>query len=44
VRVAAQLDREQIEARVEPDDELRALALDRLGDAVGERFHGDGRR
>ena len=33
----AQLDRQEIDARVEPDHELTALALDRLGDAIGER-------
>ena len=41
-RLAAELDRQQVDARVEPDDELAALALDRLCDAIGERGHGDG--
>ena len=36
VGVAPKLDREQVEPRVEPDNKLRALAFDRLGDAVGE--------
>ena len=35
-RLAAQLDREQLEAGVEPDDELAPLALDRFGEPVGE--------
>src|SRR5206468_11116567 len=35
--VADELDREEIGARVEPDEELRALALDRLGQPVGEQ-------
>ena len=34
--VAAQLDRQQVGARIEPDDELRPLALDLGGQAVGE--------
>ena len=34
--VAAQLDRQQVGARVEPDDELRPLALDLGGETVGE--------
>ena len=34
--LAAQLHREEIEARVETDDELAALARDGLGEAVGE--------
>ena len=33
----AELDREEIDARVEADDELAALALDRLGDPIRER-------
>ena len=36
VSVSAELDRQQIKTRVEPDDELRALVLDRLGDAIGK--------
>ena len=40
-RLAAQLDRQQVEARVEPDDELAALALDRLREPVGEGRGGD---
>ena len=36
VGVAAQLDRQQVEPRVEADDELAALPLDGLGEAVGE--------
>ena len=42
--VAAELDRQQVDARVEPDHELRALALDLGGEAVGERARGDGHR
>ena len=41
--VAAQLDRHQVDVRVEPDDELRMLALDLGGEPVGEggrRGHG----
>ncbi len=34
--LAAELHRQQVEARVEPDDELAPLALDRLGEPVGE--------
>ena len=40
--VASQLDRHQIGDRVEADDELRALALDLGGQAVGEGQRGDG--
>ena len=36
VRVAAELDGQQVDARVEPDDELAALARDRVGEPVGE--------
>ena len=36
-RLPAQLDRQEIDARVEPDDELAALPLDRLGDPIRER-------
>jgi hypothetical protein len=36
MRVALQLDREEVRPWVEPDDKLRPLALDRLGEAVGE--------
>src|SRR5919201_1439143 len=35
VHFAFQLDREEIGPRIEPDHELRALPLDRLGEAVG---------
>ena len=42
--VPAQLDREQIGQRVEPDDELAALALDLGREPVGERERGDGHR
>src|SRR5205823_13523737 len=41
--VPDQLDREQIRPRIEPDEELGALALDRLGEPVGEQRRGDGR-
>ena len=40
-RLAAQLDGQQVEARIEPDDELAALALDRLRKPVGEGRGGD---
>src|SRR6266545_4079226 len=43
VGVALQLDREQIRARVEADDELRALPLDRVREPVGEVRRRDGR-
>jgi hypothetical protein len=36
VRVAAKLHGKQVEPGIEADDELRALALDGLGEAVGE--------
>ena len=36
-RLAAQLDGKQVRPRIEPDDELRSLALDRLGEPVAER-------
>ena len=36
-RLAAQLDGQEVDPRVEPDDELAALPLDRLGDPIGER-------
>jgi hypothetical protein len=42
MRIAFQLDRQEIGARIEPDDELRALALDGLGEAVGEVRRRDG--
>ena len=42
--VAAKLDGQQVETRIEADDELRLLALDLGGEAVGERLHGDGHR
>ena len=35
-RLAAQLHRQQVEPRIEPDDELAPLARDRLGEPVGE--------
>jgi hypothetical protein len=38
--VTAEFDRQQVEPRVEPDDELRALALDRLRNAVAEALDG----
>src|SRR3954452_18462828 len=41
---AAQLDRKLIGPWVEPDDELRALVLDGLGEAVGEVRRSAGRR
>src|SRR4051794_13195962 len=34
--VAAELDRQQIDPRIEADDELRALALDLRSEAIGE--------
>jgi hypothetical protein len=43
VSVAAELDREQLRARVEPDDELASLPLDRLGEPVAEAPGGDRR-
>jgi hypothetical protein len=36
----SQLDREHVGDGIEADDDLAALALDRLGDAVGEVRHG----
>jgi hypothetical protein len=36
MRLASELDRKQMGPRIEADDELRALALDRVGEAVGE--------
>ena len=42
VRVAAQLEREQVEPRVEADDELAVPLDDGLGEAVGEGRRGDG--
>ena len=42
--VASQLDREQVGPRVEPDDELAALALDLRGEPVGERVRRDRHR
>jgi hypothetical protein len=36
VRLAPDLDREKVRTRIEADDELRPLALDRIGEAVGE--------
>ena len=43
LRVADELDRQQVGARVEPDEELGALPLDRLGQPVGEERGGQGR-
>ena len=43
VRISAQLHREQVRAGIEPDDELRALVLDGLREAVGEVRRRDGR-
>ena len=40
--VAVQLDRHQLGLRIEPDDELAALALDLRSEPVGERERGDG--
>ena len=40
--VAAQLDRQQVGQRVEPDDELAPLPLDLGREPVGERERGDG--
>ncbi len=37
VGLAAQLDGQQVDDGVQPDDELRSLALDRVGEAVRER-------
>ena len=34
--LAAELDRQQVDDGVEPDDELRSLPLDRVGETVGE--------
>ena len=42
--VAAQLDRHQVGLRIEPDDELAALALDLGGQPVGEGQRRDGHR
>ena len=42
--VPAELDRHEVDARVDPDDELRALALDLGREPVGERLRGDGHR
>ena len=42
--VAAQLDRHQVRVRIEPDHDLRPLALDLGGQTVGERQRGDGHR
>src|SRR5207302_3747430 len=42
VGVAAQLDGQQVGLRVEPDDELAALALDGLGEPVTEARGRDG--
>jgi hypothetical protein len=36
VRVARQLDRQQVGPRVEADEKLRALTLDRLRQPVGK--------
>ena len=40
-RLTAQLDRQQVDPWVEPDDELAAFPLDRLRDPIGERGHLD---
>jgi hypothetical protein len=37
MNVAAQLHRQELWARVEPDEELAPLAVDSLGDTVAER-------
>ena len=42
-RLAAQLDRQQVEPRIEADDELAALALDGLREPVGKGRGGHGR-
>ena len=42
--VAAQLDRQQVGPRIEPDDELAALALDLGGEPVAERERRDSHR
>ena len=42
--IAAELDGQQVEPRVEPDDELAPLALDRLGEPVAEGGDGASRR
>ena len=35
--LAAQLDRQEVDDEVEPDDELRPLPLDRISETIGER-------
>jgi hypothetical protein len=40
--VAAELDGQEVEGRVEPDDELAPLPLDGLGDAIAEEGDGGG--
>jgi orotate phosphoribosyltransferase len=42
--VAAELHRQQVDARVEADHELRPLPLHLGGEAVGEGLDGDGHR
>jgi len=42
MRVALELDRKQVRPGIEPDHELRALPLDRLGKTVGEVRRRDG--
>ena len=45
MRLAPNLDGDQVERGIEPDDELAPLPLDSLGDPVAERRHGHrGRR
>jgi hypothetical protein len=36
VRLAAELNRKKVRPRIQADDELRTLVLDRLGEPVGE--------
>jgi hypothetical protein len=44
MRPQQKLDGQEVEARIQPDDELRLLALDLGGEAVGEGLHCDGHR
>jgi len=41
VGVSGELDRQEIRPRIEPDEKLRTLALDRLRQPVGEEGGGD---